>query len=134
MAYDNNVESRVSGEYRPRVSFYNYPARNRPFSTGAYTDPRIGLISGMGSDYRDNYSLAGTYANVDLSAKYPYESMDDMDRAMYNKAYGPGASSSIPAENKRESVARGARVLSSTLKKRKDKREGGSPAGRTKGK
>ena len=120
--------------------------KNRPFSTGGYTDTR-----GLGPDLPIDFSTSGTYEalNNDNELYGPSNPVynivnaviggaprnsserkkivEDLFRSDYNKAYGPGASSSIPPLSDRDKLKQELPFLKKALGNRKDKRPGGTP-------
>lgn len=138
MDYPTPTESRARGERRPVASYPYIGGKNRPFSTGGYTDTR-----GLSPDLPADFGTSGTYDSVDvdnsvfgptgflLSATQTDRRKDvaNLSRANYNKAQGPRSSSSRPKypTNARDNVRENAKVLSKVLGKRKERREGGTP-------
>lgn len=132
------TESQARGERRPVATYPYIGGKNRPFSTGGYTDTR-----GYDPNLPLDFSMAGTYKDADidnsvfgpggflLSATQTDRRKDvsNLDREDYNKAQGPGSSSSRPKypTNARDNVREGAQMLKKVLGKRKERREGGTP-------
>jgi hypothetical protein len=132
------TESMARGERRPVATYPYIGGKNRPFSTGGYTDTR-----GLGPDLPADFGTNGTYnsENIDNSVFGPggfllsatqtarRKDVSNINRSNYNKAQGPGSSSSRPKypTNQRDEVREGAKVLSKVLGKRKERREGGTP-------
>ena len=143
MDYYQPTESRAPGERRPVSFFIDIGGKNRPFSTGGYTDT-LGVSPTLPADS----SLSGSYDDLDID-NYVFRpdgflgsptqaqrrtDVDNVSRSNYNKAQGPGSSSSRPAypTNARDKVQEDTKFLKKALGKRKDRREGGSPKGNRK--
>jgi hypothetical protein len=139
-----NTESRHQGERRPEFTLtVSTGGKNRPFSTGGFTDRFTDSLP----------SFAGTYESVDSdnSVFGPSNVLDnilnavvggfpknqterrseDMDREReeYNMEQGPGTSSSRPKypTNARDNVRENSKFLKKALGKRRTPREGGVP-------
>lgn len=99
----NPTESRYRGERRPMPFFKSVGGKNRSFKTNSFTDTRDKATD---QSYPSNYSLAGSYASADIDNAVfggnPKDraSVDNLSQQSYNKAYGPGSSSSRPPLDK----------------------------------
>jgi hypothetical protein len=141
--YYQPTESRASGERRPISFFIDIGGKNRPFSTGGYTDTR-----GFSPDFPRDSSLSGSYDDLDVdnivfrpdsflggpTQARRRTDVENLSRSNYNREQGPGSSSSRPAypTNARDKVQEDTKFLKKALGNRKDRREGGSPKGNRK--